>query len=106
MTARTIDRNGPLNRKGEFDHDRLSALADRGLDDAALFLGRRGVGSGGSAGCGNGLRSAAASVRYLFALGSLLLLSVAPAAIAVVVMQNLAPAAHNDTAARGLREPA
>ena len=41
------------------------------------------------------LRSAAASVRYLVALGSLLLLSVAPAAIAVVVMQNLAPAAHD-----------
>ena len=52
------------------------------------------------------LRSAAASVRYLFAVGSLLLLSVAPAAIAVVVMQNLAPAAAQRTAACGLREPA
>ena len=41
------------------------------------------------------LQSAAASVRYLFALGSLLLLSVAPAAIAVVVMQNLAPLPHH-----------
>jgi len=40
-----------------------------------------------------GLRSAAANVRYLIAVGSLLLLSVVPAAIAVVVMQNLAPAA-------------
>lgn len=37
------------------------------------------------------LRSAAASVRYLVALGSLMLLSGAPAAIAVVVMENLAP---------------
>ncbi len=41
------------------------------------------------------LRSASASVRYLFALGSLLLLSVAPAVIAVVVMQNLAPAEYS-----------
>ena len=37
------------------------------------------------------LRSAAANVRYLFALGSLLLLSVAPAAIALVVMQKVVP---------------
>ena len=41
------------------------------------------------------LRSSAANVRYVFALGSLLLLSVTPAAIAVVVMQNLAPLPHN-----------
>ena len=41
------------------------------------------------------LQSAAASVRYLVALGSLVLLSIAPAAIAVVVAQNLAPAANS-----------
>lgn len=41
------------------------------------------------------LRSAPASVRYLAALGSLLLLSAAPVAIAVVVAQSTAPVAHN-----------
>lgn len=39
------------------------------------------------------LQSSGASVRYLVALGSLLLLSIAPAAIAVVVTQDLAPGA-------------
>ena len=39
------------------------------------------------------LRSAPANVRYLAALGSLLLLSVAPAAIALTVGSQLAPAA-------------
>jgi beta-lactamase regulating signal transducer with metallopeptidase domain/5-hydroxyisourate hydrolase-like protein (transthyretin family) len=39
------------------------------------------------------LRSAAAGARYLVALGSLLLLSIAPAAVAVVVTQEFAPTA-------------
>lgn len=37
------------------------------------------------------LRSATANARYLFALGSLLLLSISPVAIAAVVMQSIAP---------------
>ena len=41
------------------------------------------------------LRSSAAGVRYLFALGSLALLSISPAMIAVVVVQNLAPLPHD-----------
>ena len=86
-------------------YDRHSSLADRGLDDAALSLGRRGVGSGWPSLVRPRLRSAAADVRYLVALGSLLLLSVAPAVIAVVVMQNVAPVAAQRTAgAVDLRE--
>jgi beta-lactamase regulating signal transducer with metallopeptidase domain len=41
------------------------------------------------------LRTAAANVRYVFALGSLLLLSAAPLVIAVVVAQKLAPLAYD-----------
>ena len=53
------------------------------------------------------LRSAAANTRYLFALGGLLLLSVAPAAIAVVVMQDISPAPHNvSLPADSARQPA
>jgi hypothetical protein len=40
-----------------------------------------------------GLREAAANVRYLVAVGSLLVLSVSPAAIAIVVVQSLGHAA-------------
>ena len=44
------------------------------------------------------LRSTTANVRYGFALVSLMLLSIAPAAIAVVVTQNVAPAVPSEPA--------
>jgi beta-lactamase regulating signal transducer with metallopeptidase domain len=52
------------------------------------------------------LRSAAAGLRYLMALASLLLLSMAPAAIAVVVMQNLAPVAPSESLPARLEQSA